>query len=303
MVKPTLSVVLLALAGQARGAERAPSECAGEGRALEVKVGVELAPVCVAFGGSAELEFESPVDGERTEVEGGDVKAYTGRGGRSMALVASSVAAVGAIRRVTVYFADGFEPASATFSVVVVAEGMQRQVKVFRQPRTAASLREEVEDLTQRLKACQSGGGQVPRASAPPGMLPGLLVLSGNDGATLPWRQVGDFVARPGFEGSVVMKLRTLLFPGNGGPPEAAVRIQLVNKTSNGWEVEEATLLSSAGEALARVRTLTPVVIGPRGTAEFDVVSDPTRRAVPGTYTLKLRGRGRELVVDNVTFE
>jgi hypothetical protein len=33
------------------------------------------------------------------------------------------------------------------------------------------------------------------------------------------------------------------------------------------------------------------------------VVSEPTLRAVPGAYTLKLRGRGRELVLENATFK
>ncbi|KFA87616.1 hypothetical protein Q664_46660 [Archangium violaceum Cb vi76] len=74
------------------------------------------------------------------------------------------------------------------------------------------------------------------------------------------------------------------------------------NRASESWEIEEATLVSGAGEALARVRTLTPVVIPPGIDAPFYVVSEPTARAVPGAYTLKLRGRGRELVVENVTF-
>ncbi|HEX5752324.1 MAG TPA: hypothetical protein VFZ09_39330 [Archangium sp.] len=61
--------------------------------------------------------------------------------------------------------------------------------------------------------------------------------------------------------------------------------------------------MSGSGEALARVRTLTPVVVAPGGDAAFYVVSEPTARAVPGAYTLKLRGGGRELVLENVTFK
>lgn len=66
--------------------------------------------------------------------------------------------------------------------------------------------------------------------------------------------------------------------------------------------VEEATLLSSSGEALSRVRTLTQVVLKPGAVVSFHVLSEPTLRAVPGAYTLKLRGRDRELVLENVTF-
>lgn len=58
--------------------------------------------------------------------------------------------------------------------------------------------------------------------------------------------------------------------------------------------------MSGSGEALARVRTLTPVVIAPGISEPFYVASEPTARAVPGAYTLKLRGRGRELVLENV---
>ena len=113
---------------------------------------------------------------------------------------------------------------------------------------------------------------------------------------------MGDFYVRPGVEASV-RELSTYLFPGSEGGPEAAVLVRLESGASDGWEIEEATLLSSSVEALARVRTLTPVVMGPRGTAKVVGVSEPTRRAVPGKYTLKLKGRDRELVLENVTFK
>ncbi|MFY0584313.1 hypothetical protein ACN28S_67390 [Cystobacter fuscus] len=51
------------------------------------------------------------------------------------------------------------------------------------------------------------------------------------------------------------------------------------------------------------MRTLTPVVVAPGDSVPFYVVSEPTARAVPGAYTLKLRGRGRELVLENVTLK
>lgn len=300
MVKPTVSVVLLALAGQARGAELGPGECVGDGRAVEVKVGVELAPVCVGAGGSTVLEFESAIVGERTVVEGGDVEPFTGVGGTKLMVDGAAGAALGVARRVTVYFGDGFEPASATFPLVVVADSTKRVVKVVRQPRTAASLREEVEDLTRRVAQCESRG-PTPTAGEPVGVLPELLAQDHNGVSLLEWSTVSDYVVRPGFEGAVDA-LRTLLVAGNGGRPEAAVRIRVKNRASESWEIEEAMLLRSSGEALARVRTLTPVVIVPRADVAFYVVSEPTARAVPGAYTLKLRGRGRELVVENVTF-
>ena len=97
--------------------------------------------------------------------------------------------------------------------------------------------------------------------------------------------------------------VKTFLLPSSGGGSEAAVHVQLTSLASDGWAIEEAVLLSNSGEALARVRTLTPVVMGPLGTAEFVVLSELTTRALPGAYTLKLRGGGRELVVENVTFK
>jgi hypothetical protein len=118
----------------------------------------------------------------------------------------------------------------------------------------------------------------------------------------LGWSKARDYVLRPGFEGAVD-GLRTLLYAGRGGRPEAAIQIRVKNRASESWEVEEATLLSSSGEALARVRTLTPVVVAPGADGRFYVVSEPTVRAAPGAYTLKLRGRGRELVLENVVFK
>ena len=89
MVKPTVSVVLLLLAGQARGAALEKWECAAEDRPIQVKVGVEPAPICVGSGATAVLEFESAIVEGRTVMEGGDVTPYTGKDGLSVALVAS----------------------------------------------------------------------------------------------------------------------------------------------------------------------------------------------------------------------
>ena len=302
MVMLSLSVVLLALAGQTREAEVGLGECVGDGRVLEVKVGVELAPVCVGAGGSTVLEFESAIVGERNAVEGGDVEPFTGVGGKKLMVVGAAGAALGVARRITVYFGDGFEPVSATFPLVVVADSTKRVVTVMRQPRTAASLREEVEDLTRRLEACTGAGRESPTVSAPAGLLAGLLALSRKDGGGLRWVAANDFAVAPGFEGSV-RRVGTLLFRGDDGAAEAAVRVSLANEASATWAVEEASLVSSSGEALARVRIRTPVVVEANGFGDVDVVSEPTRRAVPGRYTLKLRGQGRELVLENVTFK
>lgn len=301
MVKPTIIVVLLALAGEARGAELGPGECVGDGGSVEVKVSVERPPVCVGAGGSTVLEFESAIVGERTVVEGGDMEPFTGVGGTKLMVDGAAGAALGVARRVTVYFSDGFEPASATFPLVLVADSTKRVVKVGRQARTAASLREEVEDLTGRLAQCESRGPR-PTAVGPAGVLPEFLAQGEKVVEMLNWSRARDYVERPGFEGKVD-ELRTLLIAGRGGRPEAAVKVRVENLASASWEIEEAMLLSSSGEALARVRTLTPVVIAPGAVVEFYVVSEPTARAVPGGYTLKLRGRGRELVLESVTFK
>jgi hypothetical protein len=133
-------------------------------------------------------------------------------------------------------------------------------------------------------------------------MLAGLLALSRGDGDSLPWLSVNDFALAPGFEGSV-RKVRTLLVRRDDEAAEAAVRLLIRNGASATWAVEEASLFSSSGEALARVRIRTPVVVEADGIGVVDVVSEPTRRAVPGRYTLKLRGQGRELVLENVTFK
>lgn len=131
-----------------------------------------------------------------------------------------------------------------------------------------------------------------------PGMLSGSRLLTGV-GLFPP---AGVRAAGPSFEGRVE-RLETVLVPGAGSGAEAAVRVKLSNGASKAWAVEEATLVSSTGEALGRVRTLTPVAVPPMGLAEFFVVSGLTEGAVAGTYTLKLRGRGRELAMENISFK
>lgn len=111
----------------------------------------------------------------------------------------------------------------ASPGAAVVAEGRQRQVKVLRQPRTAASLREEVEDLTRRLAQCESRG-PTSTAREALGVLPGLLAQNQNLVSLLAWSTPRDYVVRPGFDGGAE-GLRTLLIAGTGGRLEPAVRM------------------------------------------------------------------------------
>ncbi|WP_257457122.1 hypothetical protein [Archangium lipolyticum] len=112
-------------------------------------------------------------------------------------------------------------------------------MKVLRQPRTAASLREEVEDRTRRLAQCESGG-QASAASELVGVLPGLLAQEVKGLTRLPWAKVGDYVVGPGSAGAATT-ISKLLFSGSGGRSEAAVRVMVKNTASEGWVVEEVT--------------------------------------------------------------
>ena len=300
MLKLSIPVLLLvALPGRAAQLPvSVPVECGAELQNLELKVGSPPLLVCVAPEVATYLRFDTAILTEKTVLEGGEVSVTPSPTG--VMLEATRGLAAGERRKLTVYFADGKEPSSATFVLVGQSSGKPRQVNVFRRDRTAASLRQEAEEQRQRAEVCEQQLARCSAQQAPPVLLEQLLRRGSASGLTLEWRQVEPPAGQRG--GVTVRDISTTRVEVEEGQREAAVRLRLRNISTAEWTFEGASLAPGEGQALVGVRILAGTSLPAGVTRDLDVVVGPTQRELTGTYTLRLWGGGRELTLENITF-
>lgn len=300
MLKLPLSVLLLvALPGKAAQIPAAPLiECGAELQDVELEVGSSPMLVCVAPEVATTLRFDTPLLLDRTVLEGSEVSFSPTPTG--MSLEATRDLAEGERRKLTVYFEEGNEPSSATFILVGQGSGKPRQVNVFRQTRTAASLRQEAQQQRQRAEVCEQQLAQCSKQATPTTLLERLLRLGRGSRISLYWRDVKPQSGQHG--GIEVRDISTTTVELEHGEREAAVRLRLLNSRQEDWRVEGASLTAGDGQPPIDMRVLSDTSI-PAGTArEIDVAVGPTQQELTGTYTLRLWGGGREITLENITF-
>jgi uncharacterized protein (TIGR02268 family) len=300
VLKPALPLLLL-MALPGRAAPVLPislGECGAELQNVELEAGMPAEWVCAAMDATTTLRFDTAILVEKTLLEGSEVSLTSTP--TAVYLEATRELAVGEQRRLTVFFADGREPSSATFVLVGQGAGKPRQVNVLRQPRSAASLRQEVEEQRQRAESCEQQLARREGASASSGLLERLLGLGHLYGITLQWHEVGHFTDTG--NNIAADKIWTTRVEVGGGQREASVRLRLRNDSTDAWTLEGASLTSIEGTPLVNVRILAGGPIPAGDFREIHATVGPTDQALTGTYTLKLWGGGREAFVDGVRF-
>lgn len=120
-----------------------------------IELGADSVPalpeVRIAPGLSTTVFFDSRIEPEYVELEGRERFVRMGISEDHLALVPSRTFRHGERLRLDVRFGDGAAPARASFMLVVDADRVERQVEVYRQPRTAESYRQEMEELNAKL--------------------------------------------------------------------------------------------------------------------------------------------------------
>ncbi|QRK13367.1 DUF2381 family protein [Archangium violaceum] len=300
MLKLPLPVLLLvALPGKAAQVPAAPLiECGAELQNVELEVGSLPMLVCVAPEVATTLRFDTPLLLERTVLEGSEVSFSPTPMG--MSLEATRDLAEGERRKLTVYFADEKEPSSATFILVGQGSGKPRQVNVFRQTRTVASLRQEAQQQRQRAEVCEQQLAQCSKQAAPTTLLERLLRLGRGSRISLHWR---DVKPQGGQRGDIdVSEISTTTVELEHGEREAAVRVRLANNRQEDWRVEGASLTAGGGQPLTAVRVLPEAALPAGAVRRIDVVLGPTQQELTGRYTLRLWGGGLEIALENIEF-
>lgn len=300
MLKLPLSVLLLAAlpSRAATVSASAPIECGAELQNVELEVDSSPLLVCVAPEVATYLRFDTPILAERTVLDGGEIAVTPSPTG--VMLEARRGLAAGERRRLTVYFADGREPASATFILVGQSTGKPRQVNLFRRERTPASLRQEAEEQRQRAERCEQQLAEGRGQAGPTELLELLLQLDGTNEISLKWRKEKPPAAQHGDVRT--QGILTTRVEAGEEQRVAAVRLRLWNNGTETWTPEGGSLAAGEEQAPINIRVLSDASLPAGLTRQIDVVVGPTQQRLTGTYTLRLWGGGRELTLENIEF-
>ncbi|MFE8596460.1 DUF2381 family protein [Archangium violaceum] len=250
------------------------------------------AEVCVSPGLLTGFLFDTPVDVElQDEVRFAELL----RGKSSFSLVPPPDMVPGERLRLTARLQGGAQ--SVTFSLVASPGRSTRQVEVYRDPRSRASLlqenvqehakNQELREAVERLRAqlTQSGG------------LRGLLLAGSLDDTGIPvWELkvgLGEQESDDALYASRVITYRSL--------NTVAGEVWLMNSGTTPWRVEGASLMSADGEKLEGVRVGQTEPIPPQQSRRVFFEADAAGGVFRGEVMLRLWGSdGRTLTIPKV---
>jgi uncharacterized protein (TIGR02268 family) len=303
---PGALLVLALLAGAAQAAEPAPvSRCAAAPR-IDVSADStgQASEVCVSPDEPTVFVFDSRVAPGAVEFqpEGRLADWAQGKEGLTLHVIPKGDFLPGERVRVTVRFADGAAPASATFWLVGHAARGARRVEVFRQPRAADVLKKERDEAQSEARQCQEDRARLLAERKEPGGLMGAAWLereneveSGEISSGLKQHPANALQTEKAFSYSHPT--------GPTVPGGIAVRLQLLNSGAEPWTAAGAMLKDATG-AEVELSAWQASAIAP-GTLGFVVVGterQPGQLACPCTLKLWEAQGPRTVTLGNVTF-
>lgn len=275
-----------------------------EQEALRVDLMVMTGPipeVCISPGHATALLFDSPLLPEQVELEDGGRFQVVESGRLGLLLVPSTALEAGERRKLSVWFADGAAPVSASFILVAHPTRSTRQVNVFRRPRTADSLQAELLRKETELRRLGEENLRLRGALSRAGGLVGLHHAGLMDERGISARPLPQGSPRPisgrAVQAHDVSILRSAL--------RVAVLVDLENlDTSRSWVPGSARLTSSSGEELEVLAFSPPEPLPPGGTHRLAIEAKAKETEARGTYTLTLvEADGvRAISVEGITF-
>ncbi len=202
--------------------------------------------------------------------------------------------------KLTVRFADGAAPASATFWLEVHPAWAEQQVEVYRHPRPVESYQQEAREQREHAQRCEA---ELTRARAErqgPGGFAGLL----DAGWVVEDRGVGALrvtkttTPRPG----EVLKVKQAYSYRAAG--QVAVALELSNTEAQPWTAEGAELVGPRGERLRVLRVWQPTPALPGESARVIVEAEGWDADTRGTFVLRLHeaGGARTVTLRGVSF-
>ncbi|KFE68597.1 DUF2381 family protein [Hyalangium minutum] len=276
---PALLLALLLL-GTASTVWAQPSPCQTGRRRIELKEGAAPPPeICISPGLVTSLLFDREL-APKVELEGRPRFERVEAMNRSMLLMPSEKLAPGERLQLTVRFTGTAAPASASFILVVYRDEADRQVDIFRAPRSSESCQAEIARKEEELQSCLQG--------QPPPALGGLARLLA-DGAfedhTLPPRPL-DFPPPVLASGAALQVKRLRLYVAkNRLVLEANV---MNNDPSRPLRLASAAVTGASGQPLEPLDVVLPKPIPPRKNGSIWVEVTRPDENLPGTYSLQV---------------
>jgi uncharacterized protein (TIGR02268 family) len=202
----------------------------------------------------------------------------------------------------TVRFADGAAPESATFRLVGHSIRAEPQVQVYRQTRSSESHQREARQERERAEQCEAKLERARAEQKSPGDLLGAietgLVGKGQD---IEGRDLySSLIQRLGES----IWVRTAYSYRAERTRQIAVELELENRGIQPWTVEGAELVGKKGERPQGLEVMPSEPILPGEIVRVAIVAEATKEEVQGTFILKLGEAGgpRTVTLRGVTF-
>ena len=244
------------------------------------------------------LLFDTPV--ARAELAGEERFTRVRLAGDTLTLMPSASVENDEELRLTVHFADGAAPASATFRLVPHPTLADRQVEIHRQARSADSLHAELLEKEEELRRLRGELARMEAARNLPDGLTGMLVTGqvGKSGVRVLWR-TEQLVPHP----------RNALNVANVTTYRAATLVAVEVECEDprkgaSWEAQGATLVPREGAALRVLRVWQAEPTAAGLSSQLIVEAEATDTMSPGPYTLTIWAKGdkRSVILGNLMF-
>jgi uncharacterized protein (TIGR02268 family) len=302
-VLPPSPGALLALALLAGAAEAAEPPlvplCAATSRIDVAADSSGQAPeVCVSPDETTTFVFDASLAAGAVEVqpEGRLADSAQGKEGLTLHVIPKGDFLPGERVKVTVRFADGAAPASATFWLVGHAARGARRVEVFRQSRPADALKREKDEAQAEARQCQEDKARLLAERKEPGGLMGAAWLARKG-------EVESKVIREDLKHHPANALQAENAKSYGHPGSMAVGLQLANPGAEPWTAAGAVLKDSTGaEVELSAWQASAIAPGALGFLVVGAEREPGQLACPCSLKLwEAQGR-RTVTLGNVTF-
>jgi uncharacterized protein (TIGR02268 family) len=226
-----------------------------------------------------------------------------GKEGLSLTVIPKGDYLPGERIKVTVRFADGAAPATASFWLVGHAARGTRRVEVFRKPRPPDVCEKERDEAQAEARQCQEDKAQLLAERGEPGGLMGAVWLEGagvvsSDNILLTAR-------KPPANALGLDEARSYSYTptGESRPASVAVRLLLRNPGVEPWTLAGAALVDSAGEQVELARwPLAPIPANGAGAVMVGIKGERAQLGCPCTLKLWEAQGPRTFTLENVTF-
>lgn len=304
---PAAVLVVSLLAGAAQAAEPPPvPRCAATAR-FDLAAGApEGAPeVCASADETTTFVFDSRVAVGAVEFqpEGRLADWALGQEGLSLHVIPKGDYLPGERVKVTVRFADGAAPASASFWLVGHAAKGTRRVYVFRQPRPPDVLKNERDEAQAEARQCQEDKARLLAERDEPGGLMGAAWLK-RTGTLASKSLFGTVREQPGNAlGLEATKSFSYTLSDETRPVSVAVRLALKNPGAEPWTLAGAALVDKAGEQVDLATwQQAPIPASGAGAVVVGIEGKPAQLGCPCKLKLWEAGGPRTVTLETVTF-